>query len=590
MSLAKNIHRKVIKRNLSKDQKLQNICIFFMIFCLIIGIVLPLSQLFTKAFKDNDGQYAGLYNFIKYFSSPHLFSSINNTFFISSYTTIVSVTLGFFYAYALSRTNMKFKKVLKYIAILPLFAPTMMHGIALRYLFGNKGLITTGFFGTLGEGVNINLYGPVGIIISEIIYTFPQAFLILSIGLEVVDYRLYEAAETLGTSKIRQFFTVTIPNVKYALLSSCIVCFSMSFTDFGAPKVVGGNYNVLATDVFKQVVGQQNMTMGAVVGIILLVPAIISFLLDRVVEKKQSGIINAKSKSYRVKRNRLRDGLFLSYCTFIALFILSLLGAVVLAASVKGWPYDLSFTLDHFLFKNMTAYSIKSYYNSIKLSILSAIIGTLVIFFSAYLIEKTRYLKKLRQVAYFLSILPLAVPGLVIGISYIFFFNSPHFTIPLINIEVPNPFNLIYGTVFILILANIIHFYSVPFITANTALKKLDKEFEMVSESMSIPFYRTFADVTLPMSVTAIAEIFIYLFVNSMVTVSAVIFLYSSKFKVASIAIVNMEDAGDIAAAAAMAVLIVVTNLVIRLLYERFNKKLTKRLFLAKQFNSHALW
>lgn len=210
----------------------------------------------------------------------------------------------------------------------------------------------------------------------------------------------------------------------------------------------------------------------------------------------------------------------------------------------------------------------KCYWNSLLVSALSAVLGTAVTFGSAFLIEKSRTFKSARQFGYLLSLLPLALPGLVIGFSYVLFFSVPKFSVPLLNIQVINPFNMIYGTIFIIVLANIIHFYSVPFLTATAALKKLDPEFESISDSMGIAFYKTFFHVTVPLSMPAILEIAMYYFVNSLTTVSAVIFLYTAKFKLASIAIVNMDDAGNIASAAALSVLLVLTNVIVRVIYE----------------------
>jgi iron(III) transport system permease protein len=201
----------------------------------------------------------------------------------------------------------------------------------------------------------------------------------------------------------------------------------------------------------------------------------------------------------------------------------------------------------------------------------TAVIGTIVTFVSAYLIEKTRRVFLLRQAAYLLSIIPLALPGLVIGISYIFFFNRPSFDVPLLGVSIPNPFNALYGTIWIMVVANIIHFYTVSFLTSTSALRQLDKEFETVSESMSVPFYTTFLRVTVPVCLPAIIEVAMFYFVSAMATVSAVIFLYSADTAVASVAVVNMDDAGDQAPAAAMCMLIVITNILVRVCSEVVN-------------------
>ncbi|MFJ9500825.1 putative 2-aminoethylphosphonate ABC transporter permease subunit [Brevibacillus centrosporus] len=552
---------RTVRQKMGRDEWLQKVLVSGIVIVLFVSVLLPLGDLFSRAFIDESGAFIGLANFVKYFATPALVQSFVNTMYVSGVTTILSVALAFLYAFALTRTDMKGKVFFRYVALLPLFAPTMMHGIALTYLFGNQGVLTTGFFGAL-PGFDMELYGPLGIILSEIIYTFPQAYLIMAVSLAFADYNLYEAAETMGASKLRKFLTVTLPNVKYGLISAIFVCFTLSFTDFGAPKVVGGQFNVLATDIYKQVIGQQNTTMGATVGIILILPAILAFIVDRIVERKQNSSVSAKSTPYKITPQRRRDTAFFVYCALITASIFIMLGTVIFASLVKVWPYDLTMTFTHYDFSKVAGEGLKPFWNSLQVSFYSAVVGTVITFINAYLIEKTRFMKGLRQVGYFLSILPLALPGLVIGLAYIFFFNHPD-----------NPLNWMYGSILILVLANLIHFYAVPFISATTALKKLDKEFELASESMGVPFYVTFWRVTVPMSLPAILENAVYYFINSMVTISAVVFLYSADFKLASVSIVNMDDAGDVAPAAAMSVLIVLTNVIVRIVYEIGTKK-----------------
>ncbi|MGG0724054.1 putative 2-aminoethylphosphonate ABC transporter permease subunit [Bacillus mycoides] len=566
--------KKKIKRRIGKEEWIQRLLIIGMLLSFFIMLVLPLLQLFTQAFYDKDGAFVGVANFSKYFTTPTLVQSLQNTIWISGAATIISVTLAFAYAYAIARTNVFGKRVFQYIALLPLFAPTMMHGIALTYLFGNQGLITKGMFG-LFEGIQIPLYGPVGIVIAEVMYTFPQAFLILLIALQGSDYRLYEASNMLGASKVKQFLTVTLPSVKYGLISAMFVVFTLSFTDFGAPKIVGGQYNVLATDVYKQVIGQQNMSMGATVGMILLIPAIFAFAVDRITQRKQANLLSSKAVPYRIINNKKRDVISFVYCSVVTFMIILLFVAVGIAASVKVWPYNMSFTLEHFNFSSLTGDGLEAFKNSVIVSAVTAVIGAVLTFVFAYAIEKIEQLHFFRKVGYFFSIVPLAIPGLVLGLGYVFFFSQP--TIQILGLSVTNPFHSLYGTIAVLILVNIIHFYSVTFVTATTALKKLDREFELVSQSMSVPFYKTFFRVTVPMCLPAILEMVMYYFVNSMVTVSAVVFLYAADFKLAAVSIVNMDDAGNVAPAAAMSVLIVVTNIVVRVVYEWGTKALRNR-------------
>ncbi len=192
--------------------------------------------------------------------------------------------------------------------------------------------------------------------------------------------------------------------------------------------------------------------------------------------------------------------------------------------------------------------------------------GSLVVFVGAYLVEKTRVAKPLRTATHLLALIPMAVPGMVLGLAYIFFFNAPG-----------NPLNFLYGTMAILVLATIAHFYTVSHLTALTALKQLDPEFESVSAALKTPFYRTFWRVTTPMCLPAILDIAIYFFINAMTTVSAVVFLYSPHTTLASVAVLNMDDAGDTAPAAAMAMLIVYTSAGVRLLHAGLSRQMLRR-------------
>lgn len=554
---------------------LRGMLIVSLLMFLIIAIVLPLLMLLKYAFIDVNNEFVGLANFREYFESGNLVNSIKNTLYISITSTLVSMVLSFFYAYGIKRTCIKGKKYYNYIMLLPLFAPTMMHGISLVYLFGRQGLLTKGFFGHLPFTIELPLYGSLGIIISEVIFTLPQTYLLLSIALSMADYNLYEAADTLGASKIKKFFTITLPSIKYGAVSAFFVAFVLSFTDFGAPKVVGGNYNVLATDIYKQVVGQHNITMGAVVSIVLMIPAIISFVADNYIQKQQRGSYNAKSKVYVNKKDSCVDILFQIYCTIVSSLILVIIGTVVVASLVKTWPYNLSVTLANFSFSNLNGSSFDYYKTSVIIATITAVTGTIIVFTASYLTEKTKGYKLIRKVSYILALIPLTLPGLVIGISYILFFNRPSFDI--LGIEVLNPFNGIYGTWGIMVLANLIHFFSVSFLTANTALKKLDKEFEEVGESLSVPWYKTFIWVSIPLSLDAILEIFTYIFVNSMVAVSALVFIYTSKLTPASVAMINLDDAGETAKAAAIAVLIILTNMLVKFILNGVRKSLIKR-------------
>jgi iron(III) transport system permease protein len=501
----------------------------------------------------------GLQNYRAYFSSPALVGSIENSLFIAVLSTAITILVAFGFAYAINRSCMAFKSVFRGIALLPILVPSLLPGIALIYLFGNQGLLKSLLFGQ-------SIYGPLGIVIGSVFFTFPHAFLIISTALAIADQRQYEAATSLRASAWRTFWTVTIPGARYGLISAGFVVFTLVITDFGLPKVIGGQYNVLAIEIYKQVIGQQNFEMGAVVSVILLIPAVLAFAVDRQVQKKQVSLLSARSVPYQPQPDRSFDALSLFWCALVAVFILSIILICQFAALVRFWPYDLSLSLKNYNFDLMDGGGWVAYRNSIRLALLTAFTGTAIIFTGAYMVEKVDGFRLGRGLFHFLAMLPMAVPGMVLGLAYIFFYNDP-----------ANPLHPIYGTMTILVVSTVTHFYTVGHLTALTALKQIDAEFEPVAASLRQPFHRLFLRVTVPVCLPAILDIFIYMFVNAMTTVSAVVFLYSTHTALASVAVLNMDDAGDIAPAAAMGMMIFYTNAGARVLHMLASRQMLRR-------------
>ena len=375
-------------------------------------------------------------------TDPSLYQSIEQSIFVAGAATLAVLTLSFLYAYGLTRTCMPLKSFFNIVAMIPLLAPSLLPAISLVYIFGNQGIAKEFFLGH-------TIYGPIGIVMGLVIWVFPPALMILKTSLQNTDGRLYEAATVMRSSPLRTFFVVTLPSIKYGLISAMFVVFTLTATDFGVAKVIGGQYNVLATDLFKQVIGQQNFQMGGVVGIVSLLPAVLAFFVDRYVQRKQVSLLSSRS------------------------------------------------------------------------------------------------------------------------MSYIFFFNSPD-----------NPLNFLYGSMAIMVISTIVHFYTVSHITAVTALKQVAPELESVAASLNVPIYKTFFRVTVPMCLPAVLNISTYLFTTAMTTVSALIFLYSPDTQLASVAVLNMEGAGDIAPAAAMAMMIVITFAGARIIHWSLTIKLRLRLLL----------
>ncbi|HHF3146446.1 TPA: putative 2-aminoethylphosphonate ABC transporter permease subunit [Vibrio diabolicus] len=526
---------------------------------MVLFILMPLWAMLTKSVQNANGEFVGLANFATYFSSSSLWVSVGNTFTLGVIVTSVVGVLAFGYAYALTRSCMPFKGLFQILGTAPILAPSLLPAISLIFLFGNQGIAKEMLLGN-------SVYGVIGISMGLIFWTFPHALMILTTSLRTSDARLYEAARALKTSPIKTFFMVTLPAAKYGLISTLIVVFTLVITDFGVPKVIGGSYNVLATDIFKQVVGQQNFAMGAVTSIMLLFPAVMAFGADRWVQKKQKSLFDTRSVPYQPEPNKARDSICLVYCSIISIAVLAVLGMAVYGSLVTFWPWNKALTLNNYNFAEMSTYGWSPFFNSLTLAGWTAVIGTAIIFVGAYCIEKGRAFGPIRQVMQMLSVVPMAVPGMVLGLGYIFYFN-----------DVNNPLNVLYGTMAFLVINTVVHYYTVGHMTALTALKQLPSEIEATAASVKLPQYKLFFKVTLPVCLPAILDIATYLFVNALTTTSAVVFLYSTDTIPASVSILNMDDAGQTGAAAAMAVMIMMAAAIAKIVQMTLGKLLENR-------------
>lgn len=519
---------------------------------LVAFLALPLLSILQQALQGHEGQFVWLDNFVEYAKTPALLGSLWNSLWVSCVVTLLVVPLTFAFAYALTRSCMPFKALFRGITLIPLLAPSLLSAISLIYWFGNQGLLKDWL---LALGFQ-QIYGAPGIVLAECLAVFPHTLMILVTALSLSDARLYEAADAMGTTVLRKFFTITLPGAKYGLISAALVTFTLVMTDFGIPKVIGGNFNVLATDVFKLVIGQQDFSKGAVVAILLLAPAVLTFGVDNFVSRRQTAMLTARAVPYAPKPSLAYDRLMMLYCSAIAALMLAMLGMAIFASFATFWPYNLTPSWRHYRMGLLDAEVGSAFFNSLTMAAGTALFGTLLVFVGAYLLEKTKGVEKLRTLVRLLAVLPMAVPGLVLGLGYIFFFNEP-----------ANPLGFLYHSLTLLTLCTIVHFYTTGHLTAVTALKALDGEFEAVSASLKVPFYKTFWRVTLPVCAPALIDMARYFFINAMTTISAVVFLYSPETKVASIAILNLDEAGEMGAAAAMAVLIALSSTVATLLF-----------------------
>jgi len=500
---------------------------------LIIFVLVPLASILKKSFITPEG--IGLGNYARYFAEPKFLEIVGNSFKVSISATAVTIVLAYGFAYAMHRSMLPYKNVFRIIAVIPLFAPSLVQALGLLFLLGRNGAINR----TLDLGVEI--YGFWGIVLSDVLYSFPHAYLILSAALAVADARHYESARMLGATRARIFCTVTLPSTKYGLMSAIFVVFTIVITDFGNPMVIGGDYNVLATEIYNQVSGQGNFRMGAVIGMILLIPAAIAVAVEKLVARRQYSVISEQSQPLAVRRSPRFDMLMFTYVAIVCAAILLVIGLVVFASFVQLWPYNLSLSLRHYYFDVQNG--VRPLWTSIWVSLMAASIGIVFVISGAYVIHK--FSNRITRFLYFLSILPAAVPGMVLGLGYILAFNDPS-----------NPVYLIYGGMLIIAICNVYHYHAQGFLLATTSVKQISGTFDEASACLGAGFLRTMWKITLPIIWPSIISVGVFFFMRSMVTLSAVIFLITPSTQLAAVSVLLLDDSGNQNQAAAFSVCI----------------------------------
>lgn len=509
---------------------------------LVLFVLYPLAHILGRSFSTPDG--FGLANYAAMLGNERFLRITWNSFAVTLVSAALAIVLAYAFAYAIQRSTMPMRNLFRMIAVLPLFAPSLVQAQGLVLLFGRNGLVNRTF------GLGIDLYGYWGIVIASVLYVFPYAFLILSAALAVADARIYESAEMLGASKWRAFRTVTLPATRYGLAAAIFVCFTLVITDFGNPMVIGGDYTVLASEVYNQVIGQANFEMGTVIGMVLLIPAAIAAVVEKRVSAKQYALISEHSKPLVPQKDRRRDMALMAVVLTISAAILSIVLVVVFASFVHLWPYRMTFSLRHYAFDVQNG--IQPLWNSIYVSAMAAGIGVLAVTAAAYVIEK--FPSPATRALYFLSILPAAVPGMVLGLGYILAFNSPS-----------NPVYAIYGTLVIIAVANVYYYHAHGFLISGTSMKQISGRFDEASATLGGSRLQTFAKVTLPLMFPTLIGIAVFFFMRSMVTLSAVIFLITPNTQVAAVSVLYLQDRGATNQAAAFSVCIIATIMVVLL-------------------------
>jgi len=511
------------------------VCVLVPLLGLALFFGYPLLLIALRSFTDLSDQPT-LANYARLFHEPGLLRATWHSVLMAGGTTVVSVAGGLVIAIALHRSRLRARWLVRAILCLPMLAPSLMQGLGLLFLLGRNGLVHR------WTGLPTDIYGFWGLLIANTTYALPQAVLILGAALARTDRRLYDAAGTMGASAWRQFLDITLPQARYGLLAAAFVVFSLAITDFGNAIVVGGPYRVLATEIYDQVAGQMDLNMGAAVGMLLLLPAVLSLLVERAAGRRQgSGSEHARAGEVGV--DRLRDLGLGAACAVLLLPVLAIFTTVIYASVVKLWPYDLSLTLAHYHSDLPDGYT--PIVTSLKVSFAAAALGTVLLFLLAF---GTRRLPPvLARIVHLAASLPAAVPGLVVGIAYVMAFNTGPLS------------GWLYGSVAIVVLCNFYHYHAQGYLTMATGLRAVPGALEDAVACLGGGPLRTVRDVVLPFAAPALVSVFFLLFMQSMVTLSAVVFLVTPDLSLASVSVMQLDENGFVSQAAAYATCIVLT-------------------------------
>ncbi|HEX4097181.1 MAG TPA: ABC transporter permease subunit, partial [Caulobacteraceae bacterium] len=358
--------------------------------CLIVLAVLlaaPLATLALQALAP-EGQLT-FRVFADYLSTPGLIRSLIHTVLLGAGVVVVVVPLAFGTAFALERSHIPGKGVMQAIASAPLLIPSLLPALALVYLFGRQGLLTPMFGGR-------TIYGAQGVLVADAIAAFPHALIVLRTALSAADGRLYEQARLLGAGSWRSFWRITLPGARHGLVSAAVVVFSLTIADVGAPKVVGGDFDVLALDIYKAVLGRQDFPTGAAAALFLLLPSVIAVIVERMAARRQAALVSSRATPYIPPPDPARDWGLGVLCALVAAAILGVFLVCQWAALVRQWPYDLSLSFNSYHLGDYDGGGWSAVLDSVGLGLATAALGCLAAFAGAYAAERTQAPKGLR--------------------------------------------------------------------------------------------------------------------------------------------------------------------------------------------------
>ena len=499
------------------------LCVFW-----LFAIVLPLIRMLSTMASVDVGAVITAKKFSK---------ALRQSLLVSFTATVISVSLAGLLSWAVARTNIHHKTALNTLITIPMLIPSISHGMGLIILLGANGWLSRSL------GLTSGIYGFLGIVIGSVMYSFPVAYLMLYDVLRYEDGTPYEAAEVMGFTTRDKFFSITLPYLRKPLISVIFATFTMIITDYGVPLMVGGKYMTLPIMMYQDVIGMLDFGKGSVIGMILLIPALIACILDMANRDKGNGAF--VGKPYRIKENKRRDRIARIIVVLTVILVFLPIGSFSVLGFMKKYPIDMSFSLTNAA-QAVNMGALRYLKNSLIIALTVSFLGTALALFNAYLTARNK--TKLSYVLHLMSITSLAIPGIVLGLSYVMFFK----TTP------------IYGTFAMLFLVNSMHFFASPYLMAYNTFGKINENLEDVGATMGISRWGVLKDVLLPQSTSTILEMMSYFFVNCMMTISAVSFLANVGNKPIALMITQFEGQMQLECAAFVSLTILVVNVVMK--------------------------
>ena len=499
------------------------LCIFW-----LFAIVLPLIKMLSTM-ADVD--------VIAVMSTKKFSRALRQSLSVSITGTAISVSLAGLLSWAVARTHIRRKTLMNTLITIPMLIPSISHGMGLIIILGTNGWLSRML------GLSGGIYGFWGIVIGSVMYSFPVAYLMLYDVLSYEDGTPYEAADVMGLSVRNKFHAITFPYLRKPMISVVFATFTLIITDYGVPLMVGGKYMTLPVMMYQDVIGMLDFGKGSVIGMILLIPALIACILD--ISNRDKGNSAFVGRPFGIKDNRRRDMFARAVVFAIVVLIFLPIVSFSILGFLKKYPIDMSLSLSNAA-QAVHMGALKYLKNSLIISVVVAFLGTALALLNAYMTARKK--TSLSYVLHLMSITSLAIPGLVLGLSYVMFFRR----------------SVIYGTFAILFLVNSMHFFSSPYLMAYNTFGKINDNLEDVGATMGISRMRIVMDVLIPQSMGTVLEMMSYFFVNSMMTISAVSFLANVGDKPIALMITQFEGQMQLECAAFVSLVILVVNIAMK--------------------------